>query len=224
MYHVSMIEYKDVTKVFPDGTEAIKRVNFSVDPAEFMFLCGPSGAGKTTLLRFLIREDFPTEGEIFFEDKNILELPRSMVPKLRRNIGMVFQDFKLLPHLNVYENVALALEVIGSSDEKVSEIVPFLLEQIGLSERMENFPQQLSSGEAQRVAIARALVHEPKVLLADEPTGNLDYENSWQIVRLLQQINEWGTTVLMATHDTEIVKALKKRVVKIDKGEIVEDS
>lgn len=218
-----MIQYKDVTKIFPDGTEALRQVNFSVESGEFTFLCGPSGAGKTTLLRFLIREDFPTEGEVFFEDKNILELPNSLVPKLRRSIGMVFQDFKLLPHLNVYENVALALEVSGAEDAKISQVVPFLLEQVGLSNRAENLPRQLSSGEAQRVAIARALVNEPKALLADEPTGNLDYETSWQIVRLLQQINDWGTTVLMATHDTEIVKALKKRVVRIERGEIVED-
>ncbi|MBM4401796.1 MAG: cell division ATP-binding protein FtsE [Candidatus Cloacimonetes bacterium] len=217
-----MINYKNVTKIFPNGTEAVRNVNFSIASGEFAFLCGPSGAGKTTLLRFLIREDLPSEGEIWFRDENIVTLPEKFVPELRRNIGMVFQDFKLLPRRTVFENVAFALEVSGKSDLEIAQIVPYILERVGLQNKMTAFPNQLSSGEAQRVAIARALVHEPQVLLADEPTGNLDYENSWQIVELLNQINEWGASVLMATHDTEIVKALKKRVIKIDKGQVVE--
>lgn len=218
-----MINYKNVTKIFPNGTEAVRDVNFSVSPGEFVFLCGPSGAGKTTLLRFLIREDLPSEGEIWFKDENIISLSEKFVPDLRRNIGMVFQDFKLLPRRTVFENVAFALEVSGKSDFEIAQIVPYILERIGLSSKTEAFPYQLSSGEAQRVTIARALVHEPEVLLADEPTGNLDYENSWQIVELLNQVNEWGASVIMATHDTEIVKALKKRVIRIDKGQIVSD-
>ncbi|TSC92941.1 MAG: cell division ATP-binding protein FtsE [Candidatus Berkelbacteria bacterium Athens1014_28] len=217
-----MIRYQNVSKVFPNGTEAVSGVNFSIDQGEFAFLCGSSGAGKTTLLRFLIREDVPTDGEIWFNEENIVSLPEKFVPELRRNIGMIFQDFKLLPRRTVFENVAFALEVSGKSDFEIAQIVPYMLQRVGLDNKMEAFPTQLSSGEAQRVAIARALVHEPEVLLADEPTGNLDYENSWQIVELLNQINEWGATVIMATHDTEIVKALKKRVIKIDKGQIVE--
>ena len=217
-----MIFYKNVTKVFPNGTEAVRGVNFTIDSGEFAFLCGPSGAGKTTLLRFLIREDLPTEGEVWFQEENIVSLPEKFVPQLRRSIGMIFQDFKLLPRRTVFENVAFALEVAGKSDFEIAQVAPYIIERVGLGNKMDAFPHQLSSGEAQRVAIARALVHEPEVLLADEPTGNLDYETSWQIIDLLNQINEWGATVIMATHDAEIVKALKKRVIKIDKGQVIE--
>lgn len=216
-----MIVYKEVTKTFPNGTTAIKDVSFQVQPGEFVFLCGPSGAGKTTLLRFLIREDRPTSGEVWFGEEDVVKLPGKYVPLLRREVGMVFQDFKLLPRLNTFENVAFALEVVGAEHKEIKEVVPYLLEKVGLGDKGKHYPHQLSAGEQQRVAIARALAHEPQALLADEPTGNLDLETSWQIVDLLKQINEWGTTVIMATHDTNIVGQLKRRVIRIDQGKII---
>lgn len=218
-----MIEYVNVSKIFPNGTQALKNINLKINPGEFTFLVGPSGAGKTTLLRFLIREDLPTTGEVWFEDQDVVRLPGRLVPHLRRQVGMVFQDFKLLPRLTVFENVAFALEVAGRRGSEVREVVPYLLEKVGLLEKIRSFPAQLSSGEAQRVVIARALVHEPRVLLADEPTGNLDPTSSWEIIQLLNQINEWGTTVIMATHDSTIVDTLRKRVISIDVGEITRD-
>lgn len=218
-----MIRYKDITKIFPNGTKALSNVNLEITHGEFIFLVGPSGAGKTTLLSFLIREDLPTEGEIWFNQENIVKISSRKIPLLRRKVGMVFQDFKLLQKLTIYENVAFALEVSGKSNAEIKEIVPYILTRIGLEAKMNSFPTQLSAGEAQRVSVARALVNEPEVLLADEPTGNLDPTHSWEIIQLLNQINEWGTTVIMATHNTEIVNALKKRVVTINKGQIVKD-
>lgn len=219
-----MIFYKDVTKIFNGHLTALREINLAIESGEFVFLVGPSGAGKTTLLKLLIREDLPTSGEVWFEDQNVCRLPGAKVSNLRRTIGMVFQDFKLLPKKTVYENVAFALEVAGRSDREIKEVVPYLLEQVGLKDFLNFFPHQLSAGQAQRVALARALVHEPKVLLADEPTGNLDDENAWQIIRLLDQINLWGTTVIMASHHRGIVESLKRRVVRLDRGEIVKDS
>ncbi len=218
-----MIVFENVTKVFPGGFEALKDVSFTVEPSEFMFLVGPSGAGKTTLLKFLIREDTPTEGDVIFEDQSIVQLHGGRIPWLRRRIGVVFQDFKLLTRSTVYENVAVTLEVAGKPRNEIDELVPFMLEKVGLIGKEHNFPRELSAGESQRVAIARALVHEPAVLLADEPTGNLDAQNAWEIMELITQINEWGTTVVMATHDDRIVDRLKKRVVKIEDGQVVKD-
>lgn len=218
-----MITFDKVTKIYPGDVEAIKDVSFTVNTSEFIFLVGPSGAGKTTLLRFLIREDIPTEGEILFEDQNVVTLPKDKVPFLRRKIGVVFQDFKLLNRSTVYENVAVTLEVAGKTKNEIQELVPFMLEKVGLQSKMNNFPKELSMGEAQRVAIARALVHEPLVLLADEPTGNLDFKNAQEIVELMMQINEWGTTVIMATHDDRIVDRMKKRVIKLEDGIVVKD-
>ena len=218
-----MITFEHVSKQFNSGIEALKDVSFSVDPGEFMFLVGPSGAGKTTLLRFLIRDDIPTTGDVLFKEESVVKLPGRKIPWLRRRIGMVFQDFRLLPRSTVYENVAVTLEVIGKHKAEIKEIVPFMLEKVGLEQKAYAFPHELSTGESQRVAIARALVHEPDVLLADEPTGNLDTHNSWEIMDLISQINEWGTTVIMATHDDRIVDKLKKRVVKIENGKIVKD-
>lgn len=218
-----MISFQSVSKTYPNGHEAIKGIDLNIDEGEFIFLIGPSGAGKTTLLKFLIREDKPTEGSIFFKDQDLVNLSDRLVPELRRRIGMVFQDFKLLERQTVFENVAFALEVLGRSDSDIKQMVPFILGKVGLAERQDFFPYQLSAGEQQRVAIARALVHEPEVLLADEPTGNLDHENTWQIIHLLRQINEWGTTVIMATHDMSIVDSLKKRVVRLDNGVMMKD-
>ncbi|KKS44147.1 MAG: Cell division ATP-binding protein FtsE [candidate division CPR1 bacterium GW2011_GWA2_42_17] len=218
-----MISFQGITKVYPKGVEALRGVDLEISDGEFLFLVGPSGAGKTTLLKFLIREDLPSSGAIIFKDEDIVGLADHLVPQLRRQIGMVFQDFKLLEKRTVFENVAFALEVLGRNDNDIAQMVPFILQKVGLSEKLDFYPRQLSSGEQQRVAIARALIHEPEVLLADEPTGNLDYENSWQIINLLKQINEWGTTVIMATHDRTIVDSMKKRVVTLERGLIVKD-
>jgi len=216
-----VIEYRQVSKIFHDGTQALTDVSFVVQEQEFVFLIGPSGAGKTTLLRFLIREDVPSAGEVLLEERDVVRLPSREIPKLRRKVGMVFQDFRLLLRKTVFENVAFAMEVLGEDEGKINEVVPYILEQVGLQDRARSFPEQLSAGEQQRVAIARALVHEPRVLLADEPTGNLDHANSEQILHLLQQINEWGTTVIMATHDLSIIKQLNKRKVEINEGRVV---
>lgn len=218
-----MISFQNVTKTYPKGVEALRGVDLEISDGEFLFLVGPSGAGKTTLLKFLIREDLPSSGAIIFKDEDIVSMADHLVPTLRRRIGMVFQDFKLLEKRTVFENVAFALEVLGRNDSDIAQMVPFILQKVGLDEKLEFYPRQLSSGEQQRVAIARALIHEPEVLLADEPTGNLDCENSWQIINLLKQINEWGTTVIMATHDRTIVDSMKKRVVTIERGLIVKD-
>lgn len=216
-----MIEYQEVSKVFPNGFRALEDISLRVEKGEFVFLVGPSGAGKTTLLKFLIREDLPTSGDVLLDEESVVRFPKRRVPELRRRVGMVFQDFKLLEQKNVFENVAFALEVVGASDEKISQVVPYLLDRVGLQEKAKFFPAQLSVGERQRVAIARALAHEPEVLLADEPTGNLDRSNSEQIIDLLQQINEWGTTVVMATHDESVVNRLNKRVIEINQGRLV---
>lgn len=218
-----MIIFDKVSKKYPSGFDALKNVSFGVDQGEFLFLVGPSGAGKTTLLRFLTREDVPTEGDVLFKEQSVFSLPGRKVPWLRQRIGVVFQDFKLLPRNTVFENVAVTLEVAGKKKSEIEELVPFMLEKVGLEKRVTAFPHELSTGESQRVAIARALVHEPDVLLADEPTGNLDSKNAWEIMDLIGQINEWGTTVIMATHDDQIVDKLKKRVVRIEDGKVVKD-
>ena len=217
-----MIRYEGVSKYYKrSGIVALEDVNLEIEEGDFVFLVGPSGAGKTTLLKFLIREDTPTEGDIWLRESNIVSLPKRKIPALRRTVGMVFQDFKLLRQQTVYENVAFALEVVGKRSDEIKEIVPYLLDRVGLLDRAQAFPQELSTGEQQRVAIARALATEPEVLLADEPTGNLDSKNSKQIVDLLRQINEWGTTVIMATHDDALVKRHKGRVVTVNDGKVV---
>lgn len=216
-----MIKYEGVTKVYKKGEiVAVESVDWVIEERELVFLVGPSGAGKTTLLKFLIREELPTEGEVWFKEESVVHLPGRKIPNLRRRIGMVFQDFKLLQQQTVFENVAFALEVIGKSNAEIKEIIPYLLEQVGLLDRLDAFPHELSTGEQQRVAIARALAPEPEVLLADEPTGNLDAKNAKQIVKLLKQINDWGTTVIMATHDETLVKANHGKVVKIKEGKL----
>lgn len=188
-----------------------------------MAIVGSSGAGKTTLLKLLIREEDPTEGSIFLDGYEITAIPRKDLHRIRRRIGTVFQDYKLLPDRTAYENVAFAMEVWGKLDEEIDEDVPQALELVGLREKMHNFPHQLSGGEKQRVAIARAIINRPDVILADEPTGNLDPINTWEIIKLLQKINELGTTVILASHDKEIINALNKRVVVLDKGEVISD-
>ncbi len=218
-----MIRFNKVSKKFGTGTSALSDVDLLVDKSEFIFLVGPTGSGKTTVFRLITREILPTEGSIIVEDWDILKLPKNKIPNLRKKIGVVFQDLKLLPDRTVFENVMLPLEIdnkdLNASRKKVDEV----LEEVGLLEHKDKFPVQLSGGELQRVTIARALVLSPEILLADEPTGNLDPETSWGIVKKLLKINEKGTTVIMATHNFEIVKNVQKRVVALDKGHIVRD-
>jgi cell division transport system ATP-binding protein len=194
-----------------------------VEKGEFVFLIGPSGSGKSTFLRLLLREDVPTKGDIYVSDMNVAKIPRRRVPKLRQRIGCVFQDFRLLPNKTVGENVAFALEVIGKSRNTVSKVVPEVLDLVGLTGKADRMPHELSGGEQQRVAIARAFVNRPQVLLADEPTGNLDPDTSQDIMLLLERINRTGTTVLMATHDHSIVDSMRRRVVELDLGTVVRD-
>ncbi|OZM83625.1 cell division ATP-binding protein FtsE [Pseudonocardia sp. MH-G8] len=219
-----MIRLERVTKLYKTSTRpALDRVSMSVEKGEFVFLIGPSGSGKSTFLRLLLREDVPTKGNIFVSDMNVAKLPRRRVPKLRQRIGCVFQDFRLLPNKTVGGNVAFALEVIGKSQPTVRKVVPEVLELVGLQGKADRMPHELSGGEQQRVAIARAFVNRPQVLLADEPTGNLDPDTSQDIMLLLERINRTGTTVLMATHDHSIVDSMRRRVVELDLGAVVRD-
>jgi cell division transport system ATP-binding protein len=218
-----MIQFKEVSKHYPDGTVALDKVSFSVDPGEFLFVVGPSGAGKTTLVRLLTREERPTEGSVLFDEQDLSTLKGRDLLKHRRELGIVHQDYKLLQEKTAFENVALALEVLGRSDAEIKEIVPHVLSLVGLEDRAEHFPYQLSGGERQRLAFARALAPEPKALVADEPTGNIDPESAWSAVRLLEKINEMGTTVLVATHAPEIVDKLGRRVVGLEGGRLVRD-
>jgi len=218
-----MIKFENITKTYPPNTFALDCVSFRVNPKEFISIVGKSGAGKTTLLKLLIAEEKPTEGKVFFDGKDVNSLKHNELPFLRRKIGSVFQDYKLLPSKTVYENVAYALEVIGLSEEEIAREVLQVLEIVGLNDKINNLPTQLSGGERQRAAIARALVHRPEVILADEPTGNLDPYHSSDIIRLLLRINEMGTTVVLATHDKDTINNLKKRVITLEKGKIVRD-
>ena len=218
-----MISFENVSKVYNHQSVALENVTLKIEPREFVSLVGSSGAGKTTLLRLLMREEDPPEGAIFFDGANVREVPRNAFHKIRRRIGMIFQDYKLLPGKTVHENIAFAMEAAGRSDAEIEEDVPQVLAVVGLTEKADRFPRQLSGGEQQRVAIARALVNRPDVLLADEPTGNLDPIHTWEIITLLQRINELGTTVILASHDKEIINAINKRVVILDKGRVISD-
>lgn len=218
-----MIYFKNVSKIYPKNSVALKDATFEIAPREFVSIVGRSGAGKSTVLKLLIAEEKPTSGNIFFENQDVGFLKPHQVSGLRRRIGVVFQDFKLLPSKNVFENVAFALEVVGASPENIRDDVPQVLKLVGLEDKHKNFPNELSGGEKQRVALARAMVHRPDVLVADEPTGNLDYVHTWDIINLLIKINELGTNVLLATHDKEIVNKLKRRVITLEKGMIVSD-
>jgi cell division transport system ATP-binding protein len=218
-----MIKLVNVKKTYPKGITALTDVNLSIDANEFVSIVGSSGAGKSSLVRLLIAEERPSEGKIFVNDRDISHLNNKQVPYYRRKIGVVFQDFKLLDHKTVSENVAFAMEVSGMRGADIKKSVPKILKMVGLLDKQKSFPRQLSGGEVQRVAIARALVHQPKLLIADEPTGNLDPVNAWEIIQLLLKINQFGTTVILATHNKEIVDALKKRVITVEKGRIVRD-
>ena len=218
-----MIELNDVSKVYERGSRALKNVSLRIEDGEFVFIMGRSGAGKSTLVRLLMKETEPSSGTIVVNDISLNEMRRSQIPKFRRTIGVVFQDFRLLRHLNVYENVAFAQRVIGRSSREIRETVPEMLTMVGLSSKYKANVSELSGGEQQRVAIARALVNRPKLLLADEPTGNLDAKTADEIMQLLEEINRGGTTVLVITHSREIVQKMGKRVIVLDKGMLKSD-
>lgn len=218
-----MILLDRVTKVYNNKSTALDRVSLHVEPKEFVIVVGTSGAGKSTLLKLLTREEKPTSGKIVVGGIDYDTLKDRDIPRLRRKIGVVFQDFKLLPGRTVYENVAFALEIVGLSNREIEHTVPKVLDIVGLKDKSDNFPLELSGGERQRVAIARAIVRQPKILIADEPTGNLDPKHAWDVVRVLQKINRFGTTVLLTTHNKEIVNRLKRRVLRIDGGVVVKD-
>ena len=218
-----MIEITNVCKTYDTGNKALRNINITIEDGEFVFIIGRSGSGKSTLLKMLLKEVEPTSGKIVVNDMNLGKMPRRYVPKYRRMLGVVFQDFRLLKDKNVYENVAFAQRVIGASTRKIKERVPNMLQMVGLSAKYKYYPQQLSGGEQQRVAIARALINRPEVLLADEPTGNLDHDNAIEIMRLLDLINQKGTTVIVVTHSNEIVNMMQKRVITMDRGCIIGD-
>jgi len=218
-----MIEFKNVTKVYENRAVGVEDISFKINPGEFVSLVGRSGAGKSTIIKILIGEDTITKGKITFGSYRVDKLKDREFPQLRRQIGIVFQDFKLLPVKTAYENVAFALEVAGRPQSEIEEFVPQVLDMVGLSNKYESFPHQLSGGEKQRVAIARAMIHHPAVIIADEPTGNLDDLNSQEIIKLLMRINELGTTVILATHDKGIVNKLNERVISIVDGRIARD-
>ncbi len=220
---MKIISFENVSKVYPNRSVALDGVSFEVEKGEFVLLAGKSGAGKSTILKLLIAEERPTKGRIVFGGIEVNKMPDKDLPSLRRRIGMVFQDYKLLVAKTAYENVAYAMEVAGLPDEDIKRDVNQVLELVGLGDRKNNFPTALSGGEKQRVAIARALVQRPEVMVADEPTGNLDPINTWDIIKLLTKINELGTTVILATHDKEIVDTLERRVIILDKGRIIKD-
>ncbi|MHB8333342.1 MAG: cell division ATP-binding protein FtsE [Acidimicrobiales bacterium] len=218
-----MIRFENVSKTYKNGTPALKDISLDIAKGEFVFLVGASGSGKTTFLRLLLREELPDRGRILEAGRDISELSKWRVPYLRRNIGCVFQDFRLLPNKSVFENVAFALEVIGRPRSTIESQVPQILDLVGLADKAKNLPNELSGGEQQRVAVARAFVNRPLILLADEPTGNLDPTNSESIMALLERINRTGTTVVMATHDKALVDRMRRRVIELDHGEMVRD-
>jgi cell division transport system ATP-binding protein len=218
-----MISLQRVTKVYRNGVTALEDVSVEIDKGEFVFVVGPSGSGKSTMIRLLLKQEEATHGQVFVAGKNLSRVTSFKVPHLRRNIGTVFQDYKLLQDKTAFENVAFALEVIGKPKHVIDQRVPEILEYVGLGEKLNAFPDELSGGEQQRVSIARACVNRPLVLLADEPTGNLDPNTSVDIMRLLDKVNKIGTTVLMATHDQAIVDAMRKRVIELDRGKVVRD-
>ena len=218
-----MIEFRNVSKVYNKNVKALTNVNINIDKGEFVFLVGPSGAGKSTFIKMLLKEVEPSTGNIVMGNEDLSKIKRRQIPYHRRKIGMVFQDFRLIPTLNVYENVAFAMRVVGASPKEIRKRVPMVLSLVGLSNKYKMFPTELSGGEQQRVSIARAIVNNPKVLIADEPTGNLDPETAKEIMELIDDINKAGTTVVMATHAKEIVNSMKKKVIAIDKGEVVSD-
>lgn len=219
-----MIKLEHVSKSYSAGIPALNDVSLNIEEGEFVFVVGDSGSGKSTLIKLLLKELEPTEGTITINGRKLNKIRRRQIPKFRRNIGVVFQDFRLLKDRNIYDNVAFAQKVIGEFNRSIKKNVPKLLSMVGLAAKYRSYPRQLSGGEQQRVAIARALINKPKILLADEPTGNLDANNAWEIMKLMEEINEQGTTVVVVTHNLEIVKAMNKRVITMQKGVVVDDT
>ncbi|BCW99813.1 MAG: cell division ATP-binding protein FtsE [Armatimonadota bacterium] len=218
-----MIEFRGVSLIYPNGVLALRGINLRVEKGEFVFIVGPTGTGKSSLLKLIYREEVPTEGTVLVDGQDVGAIPDGEVWRLRRKVGVVFQDFRLLPDRTVWENIAFALRVTGASARQIRRRVPEFLELVGLTHRCDSFPSQLSGGEQQRTAIARALVTDPPILLADEPTGNLDPDTSWEIMQLLERINLRGSTVLMSTHDSEMVNRMRRRVVALDLNGIARD-
>ena len=218
-----MIKFQNLTKLYPPKCVALDNVSFEIKPKEFVCVVGRSGAGKTTLLKMLIAAEKPTSGKIFFAEKDVSSIKSGELPLLRREIGVVFQDYRLLQNKTVAENVSYVMEIMGRTESEIRKSLPNILGIVGLEEKANNFPPQLSGGEQQRVAIARAIAHRPRVILADEPTGNLDPYNTKEIVRLLKKIHELGTTVVLATHDKEVVNCLQERVVTLEEGKVIRD-
>ncbi len=220
---IPMIAFEKVSKIYNENSFALKDINFEIEKGEFVSIVGQSGAGKSTLLKLIFAEEKPTQGSILIKGRDISKIKNIKLPILRRHIGVVFQDFKLLDRKTVFENVAFAMEVSGKSDIEIKEDVPQVLEIVGLAKKIDSYVNELSGGEKQRVSIARALVHRPDIIIADEPTGNLDIVNTWDVIQLLMKINQYGTTVVLATHNREIVNLINKRVITIDNGKISRD-
>lgn len=218
-----MIRLEDVSKSYAEGVPALDNISIQIKEGEFVFIVGDSGSGKSTLIKLLLKELEPTNGKVYINGRDVSRIRRRQIPKFRRQIGVVFQDFRLLKDLNVYDNVGFAMRVIGEPNRAIRKRVPQMLSMVGLAAKYRSAPRQLSGGEQQRVAIARALVNQPKILLADEPTGNLDNNNAWEIMKLLEDINSNGTTVVVVTHNLEIVREMRKRVITIEKGIVVSD-
>jgi cell division transport system ATP-binding protein len=219
-----MIYFDNVSKVYNDGrSAALQEVTFQVSPKEFVSIVGHSGAGKTTLLKMIIAEDHPSHGQVYFESLDVHRIPKTRLPNYRRKIGTVFQDFKLLPHKTAYENVAFAMEANGRTDHEIAENVPQALSLVDLDDKAWNFPHELSGGEKQRVAIARAIVNQPDIIIADEPTGNLDPIATYEVVQILRKINDLGTTVIMTTHNKGVIDEIERRVITMDDGRIIRD-
>ena len=219
-----MIEFRNVSKNYPGGTHALDDVDISIDKGEFVFILGHSGAGKSTLLKLMLREELPSKGSIMSADYNLVKMKKRQVPYLRRELGVVFQDFRLIPTMTAYENVAFAMRVTNISSKEIRRRVPYILRIVGLEDKMHVYPDQLSGGEQQRVALARALVHNPKIILADEPTGNIDPELSLEIMELLLEINKLGTTVVVVTHDVALANRFKARTITLDHGRVASDT
>ena len=218
-----MLKFDNVSKIYPGDFAALEDINLEIQQGEFVSLVGHSGAGKSTLLKLIYAEEHPTTGTVYFNDRPLGSIKQRLLPYYRRNIGTVFQDFKLLPQKTAYENVAYALEVAGEPIEEINERVPEILDLVGMGNKMEKYPRQLSGGEQQKVCMARALVHQPKVIICDEPTGNLDPVSTWEIVQLLLKINSLGTTIILASHNKDIVDKIHKRVIVLDRGRVVGD-
>ena len=218
-----MIKFVNVSKVYPNGAVALENVNLEIEKGEFVTIVGPSGAGKTTLNKLILAEEDPTEGTVLFENEDINTFNSAETTRLRRRVGTVFQEFRLLPIKTAYENISFAMEASGKSDEEIVSDVPHVLQLVDLQDRMFHFPGQLSGGEKQRLAIARAIINQPEVLLADEPTGNLDARNTDEVIEILKKINDLGTTVILTTHDAQLIKAVGQRIVSMERGRIVGD-